>query len=92
MYQDTVKVSKKWDFNSYAIERSPYQYDKERTFTLPLFHTKVQEDAYFGYIRIATVHKHQYINMTFLIDKDITAGLITLGCLIFLNTIAIGMT
>jgi hypothetical protein len=68
---------KRWDFNSYAIERSPYQYDKERTATLPFFHTKVQEDAYFGHIRTTTVHKHQYINMTFLMDKDIAADLIS---------------
>jgi hypothetical protein len=53
----------KWDMDSYARKRSLDQYDQENDATIPFFYTKVQHDAFFGYIINATVHKHQYINM-----------------------------
>jgi hypothetical protein len=69
-------VIRQWDFNSYMLATSPNQYALENDTTLPYLHTKVQEDAYFGYIHSAIVHKHQYINMTYLMDKDVAVGLI----------------
>jgi hypothetical protein len=69
-------IGRKWDWNSYMLARSPNQYGLANDATLPFFYTKVQEDAYFRYIHIAMVHKHQYINMTLLMDKDVANGLL----------------
>ena len=69
-------IGRQCDWNSYMLARSPNQYGLQTDATMSFFYTKVQEDAYFGYIRTTIVHKHQYINMTFLMDKDVVAGLI----------------
>lgn len=57
-----------WDFDNYARLRSPYQYKLANDADLPYFYTKVQEDAFFGYISKGTIHKHQHINMGYMIE------------------------
>jgi len=43
---------------------------------LSCFHNKIQEDAYFGYICSSTIHQHQYINMSYMMDNKNNIGLV----------------
>jgi hypothetical protein len=69
-------VVRPWNIDSYETLRSPYQYALNNDADLPYFYTKVQEDAYFGYIRDGTIFKHQYINMTYMMENKNTFGLV----------------
>jgi hypothetical protein len=41
---------RKWTQHAYFTERSPYLYHGDRTATLPFFHSKVQEETFFGHL------------------------------------------
>jgi hypothetical protein len=67
---------RQWSFDSYETLRRPYQYALNNDANLPYFYTKVQEDAYFGYIHDGTICKHQYINMSYMMENKNTFGLV----------------
>ena len=67
---------KPWNFDSYETLRRPYQYALNNDADLPYFYAKVQEDAYFGYIHAGTICKHQYINMSYMMENKNTFGLV----------------
>jgi len=65
-----------WNFDSYKWLRCPCQYALNNDADLPYFYTKVQEDAYFGYIHARTIRKHQYISMGYMMENKNTFGLV----------------
>ena len=71
-----TRAVRSWNFDSYETLRRPYQYALNNDADLPYFYTKVQEDAYFGYIHARTIRKHQYISMGYMMENKNTFGLV----------------
>ena len=57
-----------WTLSSYRRARSPYQYGLDRDTNNLFFHTKVQEEAFYGHMLNKVVFRHQTIDFNYMAD------------------------
>jgi hypothetical protein len=81
--EDDVLINEKantaprvWTAAAYLSERRSYQYGLERNTNNLYFHTKVQEEAFYGHLVNKTVFAHQTIDLNYMSSQPIMHDLI----------------
>jgi hypothetical protein len=67
---------RKWTQHAYFTERSPYQYIGDRTASLPFFHSKVQEDTFFGHLLHKKFHQQQTLDFNYMLVQPSMCDLV----------------
>ena len=69
---------RQWTAADFSKARAPYAYDLENDTNNLYFHTKVQEDAFFGHLVDKNVFKHQTIDFGFMSSQPTMSDVVTM--------------
>ncbi|CAL4890308.1 unnamed protein product [Urochloa decumbens] len=67
---------RRWNGTNFASLRAPYQYSLPRDTANLFFHTRVQEDAFFGHLLKKNVFKHQKIDFNYMATQPVMVGVV----------------
>jgi len=67
---------RQWNPTNYANARVAYQYDLVRDTANLFFHTRVQEDIFYGHMLKKKVFKHQWIDFYYMANQPLMIGLV----------------